>query len=172
MPLITVPDLQSYAQVTFPSGVPLTSATAAIAQASALVESHCKRRFTLVTDDALTLRWRPSIVLPDPPVVSIASLVVDGQAAEYDVDDSGRLWPRTTGTTIEVTYTHGFATIPDAVKLVVARVASRIMRNPDMRSTYTGPDGLNYSSPSDVGPRLLTGDEMTALRRYVLHKAA
>jgi hypothetical protein len=40
-----------------------------------------------------------------------------------------------------------------------------------MRTTYTGPDGLTFSASADLGPKILTGDEMTALRRFVLHKA-
>lgn len=170
--LISVEDLEAYAQVTFPEGVPLTSAEAAIAMASAQVEDHCKRSFALVEDDVITLRWRSRIVLPNPPVLEVASFLVDGRGVDYDVDDAGMLWPRATGTQISVTYTHGFAEIPQTVKLVVARVANRIMQNPQLRNTYTGPEGLTYSSPSDVGPRILTGDEMTALRRYALHRAA
>jgi hypothetical protein len=169
--LIDQADLEAYAQVTFPEALE-ASVEDALARASAAVETHCRRRFTLVEDDAITLRWRPSIVLPDPPVIEISSFSVDGRSVGYDIDASGRLWPRSTGNTIGVTYTHGFAQVPEIAKLIACRIANRIMQNPSMRSTYTGPDGLNYATPTDVGPRIMTGDEATALRHLVLHKAA
>lgn len=169
--LIKVADLEAYGQSTFTTDAHVWTAEAAIIQASAAVEDHCKRQFALVSDDEITLRWRPSIVLPNPPVIAVSVFQVDGVDADYSIDDSGRYWPRATGDQIAVTYTHGYATVPETVRLVVARVSNRIVRNPQMRSTYTGPDGLNYASASDVGPRILTGDEVTALRRYSLHKA-
>ncbi len=168
--LITIDELQAYGQTTFPEGMPLAAAELAIALASDEVESHCKRRFALVSDETITIRWRPSIVLPHPPVITVASFQVDGVDADYDIDDSGRYWPRVSGDQITVTYTHGYDPIPGTVKLVVARLANRIVRNPQMRNSYTGPEALNYQTPSDVGPRILTGDEMASLRRYTLHK--
>lgn len=48
----------------------------------------------------------------------------------------------------------------DAAKGVCKRVAGRIFTNPDQRTSYTGPDGLNYSG----GPvRVLTDDERAQL---------
>lgn len=169
--LITVPDLATYMQSSFAADKAMQSAEAAVAMASEQVETHCRRRFELVTDDVITLRWRPSIVLPDPPVVEITAFQVDGVDSEYDIDDSGRYWPANQGDQISVTYTHGFTAIPQPVRLVALRIASRIMRNPQMRSSYTGPDGLNYASPSDVGPRVLSTDEATLLRRWTLYRA-
>jgi len=51
-------------------------------------------------------------------------------------------------------------TCPAGVKAVVKRVAGRIFTNPDQRTSYTGPDGLNFSG----GPvRMLTDDEREQL---------
>ena len=54
-------------------------------------------------------------------------------------------------------------TVPVGVKLIVKRIAARLFTNPQQRSSYTGPDGLNYSG----GPvRLLTDDEREGLDPY------
>jgi hypothetical protein len=61
---------------------------------------------------------------------------------------------------------HGWdaTTCPDSVKLVVKRVAGRLLTNPQQRTNYTGPDGLNYTG----GPvRLLTDDEREQLDVWV-----
>lgn len=53
-------------------------------------------------------------------------------------------------------------TAPLAAKLVALRLAGRLMANPQQRTSYTGPEGLNYSG----GPvRLLTDDEKKSLTR-------
>ena len=57
---------------------------------------------------------------------------------------------------------HGWdaTTCPDSVKLVAKRIAGRLLTNPQQRTSYTGPDGLNYAG----GPvRLLTDDEREQL---------
>ena len=54
-------------------------------------------------------------------------------------------------------------TMPLGVALIIKRVAARLFTNPQQRSSYTGPDGLNYTG----GPvRLLTDDEREQLNAY------
>lgn len=166
--MIAVSDLEAYLQQDLSDYS--VEAEAAIGQATGVVESYCKRTFAQVVDDELTMRWRTSIVLPNPPVTEIASVLVDGAAASYEIDDSSRLWPLVRGSEIAITYTHGYATIPETVKLVAVRVAARIFKNPSMRVNYSV-DNASYQSAPDVAPRVLTGDEMAALRRYRLHSA-
>jgi hypothetical protein len=53
-------------------------------------------------------------------------------------------------------------TAPLSAKLVALRLAGRLMTNPQQRTSYSGPEGLNYSG----GPvRLLTDDEKKSLMR-------
>lgn len=60
------------------------------------------------------------------------------------------------------------ATCPDGVKAVVKRVAARLFTNPDQRTSYTGPEGLNYAG----GPvRLLTDDEREQLNPFVARRS-
>lgn len=167
--MIAISDLEAFLQQDLTDYS--VEAQAACDQASAVVEDYCKRSFAQVIDDEITLRWRPSIVLPNPPVTEISSVDVDGTAAEYDLDESGRLWPLTRGSQIVITYTHGFATIPETVKLVALRLAARIFKNPVGRVSYSV-DGQSLQGASDVSPRILTGDEMATLnRRYRLTRA-
>lgn len=142
----------------------------AVTAAWSAVESHCRRRFAMVEDDVLSLRWRPSVFLPDPPVLTISSVLVDGVESHYARDEFGMLWPRTRGESIAITYSHGFETVPDVPRLVAVRLASRLFKNPMGRVSYSA-EGMDYSSPADVSPRILTGDELSALVPYRLHRA-
>lgn len=167
--MIAISDLEAFLQQDLTDYT--VEAQAACDQASAVVEDYCKRSFAEVEDDEITMRWRPSIVLPDPPVTTITSVEVDGEATEYEIDASGRLWPATKGDQITIVYTHGFATIPDTVRLVALRLASRIFKNPTGRVSYSV-EGQSLQGATDVSPRILTGDEMTILnRRYRIKKA-
>lgn len=167
--MIAISDLEAFLQQKLTDYE--VEAQAACDQASAVVEDYCKRSFAQVVDDVLTMRWRPCILLPDPPVTEIASVTVDDQPAEYELDLSGRLWPMTRGSQITITYTHGYATIPDTVRLVALRLAGRIFKNPNGRVSYSV-DGQSIQTAADVSPRILTGDEMAMLnRRYRLKKA-
>lgn len=167
--MIAISDLEAFLQQNL-SDYPV-EAQAACDLATAVVEDYCKRSFAQVENDEITMRWRPCILMSNPPVTSIASVTVDGQNAEYELDFSGRLWPKTRGEQITITYTHGYATIPDTVRLVALRLASRIFKNPNGRVSYSV-DGQSIQTASDVSPRILTGDEMAILnRRYRLKKA-
>lgn len=167
--MIAISDLEAFLQQDLSDYQ--VEAQAACDQASAVVQDYCKRSFALVEDDVLTMRWRPSIVLPDPPVTQISSFEIDGEAAPYEIDESGRLWPMARGEEIVITYTHGFATIPETPRLVAIRLASRIFKNPTGKVSYSA-DTMNYQGVSDVSPRILTGDEMATLnRRYRLKRA-
>ncbi len=54
-------------------------------------------------------------------------------------------------------------TCPGAVRLVATRLAARLFTNPQQRTSYSGPEGLNYAG----GPvRLLTDDEREMLAIY------
>jgi hypothetical protein len=52
---------------------------------------------------------------------------------------------------------------PAPVKLVALRLAARLFTNPQQRTSYAGPEGLNYSG----GPvRLFTDDEREILNEF------
>lgn len=111
-------------------------------------------------------------MLPDPPVVSITSVVIDGVEVSYSRDSQGRIvaegcWDDD----VTVTYSHGFATMPDAVAMVAVRVAARTFKNPMGRISYSV-DGQSYQTPGEVAPRLLTDDEKLMLKPLRLHRVS
>lgn len=167
--MISISDLEAFLQQVLGEDYPV-EAQAACDMATSVVEEYCKRSFARVADDELTLRWRPSIVLPNPPVTAVTSFEVDGEPATYDLDESGRIWPTVRGDSINLTYTHGYAKVPEAVRLVAVRIAARIFKNPQGRVSYSA-DSLQFQGSPETSPRILTDNEMGILRRYRLHTA-
>ncbi len=166
--LATIEELGSFLQQSLADFQ--TEADLALQLSSAAVRSHCRRTFDYVEDDTITLPWRSRIFLPNPPVLIIGEVTLDDAAIAYDLDGSGGMWiDGSAGATVAITYTHGFATIPDDVRLVVLRLASRIFKNPTGRVAYNA-DSLNYAGAADVSPRIITGDEIAILRRWRLHR--
>lgn len=153
----------------------------ALALASAAVRNHCRRTFEFVEDDEINVPYRSRIFLPNPPVVSISSVQVDGKDVSYQRDAAGAIWltdrldervllePITTLSTVTIVYTHGLQEIPEEAKLVTLRLASRIFKNPTGRVSFNA-DSLNYQGATDIAPRILTGDEAAILRRWRLHR--
>lgn len=143
----------------------------ALALASAAVRNHCRRTFDYVEDDEITLPYRQRLFVPNPPIVSISSVQVDGVEVSYLRDASGAIYVAdgTDDSTVTIIYTHGLESIPDEVKLVTLRLASRIFKNPTGRVSYNA-DSLNYQGAIDVAPRILTGDEAMLLKRWRLHR--
>jgi len=109
----------------------------AIVEATAAIRNYCHQTIELVADDEYTFDvWSPcwKLFLPELPVISVASVVEDEETLtvtdDYKLANHGQLvrvdqrWP--VGVQIvTVTYTHGYATIPDDVVAVCARAAAR-----------------------------------------------
>lgn len=131
----TIDDLEAFLQVVIPDGN--ASATAAIAAASAAIQNYCRQRIEQVAADVLTLTveaHRSVIVLPEQPVTAVASVVEDGTTLTVGTDyrwtaagllvRQSRAW-NSGWQEVVVTYTHGYATIPDDLKAVCIRAAAR-----------------------------------------------
>lgn len=135
------------------------------------------RRFTrqhisLVEDDEVVLygNWSSRLVLPQRPVVSVSALAVDGRTVTVTERNLVRdiLWRSCGGagnwggphSKVEVTYTHGFATIPESVKGACLDAAIRLVSNPG-DATQESLEG--YSVTYAVGG-VLTADEKADLR--------
>lgn len=131
----TIADLEAFLQVVI--GTPNASAEAAIAGASAAIQNYTRQRIEQVANDVLTLTievYRSVILLPELPVTAVASVVEDGTALtvgdQYRWTSAGLLvrQSRPWGSgwqDVVVTYTHGYATIPDDLKEVCKRAAAR-----------------------------------------------
>lgn len=137
MALCTVTDIENFLLVTIHTDAAKNaSALRAIDEATEAIKNYCHQVIELVAGDAITLDCvgGTKIFLPQVPVISVASVVEDGEALvvtdDYILGQYGILhrvdddWA--TGIQIvTLTYTHGYATIPDDVVGVCTRAASR-----------------------------------------------
>ena len=171
--LITVADLASYLQQGFPDGD--TSAAGACAGAVAAVRTWTRRRITALDDDTTIVAGSSRIVLPNGPVRSVSSVLVDETetvtAWEIRPDDAiqwiGSPFTAPTSTeTVTVEYDSGYADGDyrlEVARLVALRIASRIYQNPLDRNQFSGPENLSYNPALASVSRLLTLDEQMML---------
>jgi hypothetical protein len=140
----------------------VTRATTLLALASELIVDEVKQELSLVTDDQMELPGTTDdrIELPERPVVSVASVTLDGQAlaeggdwylegdtifrvaTPLEILDGNLIadpyaYPFGVGfgspeQTITITYTHGYAAdaIPGTVKAVCLEAVVRVWVNP------------------------------------------
>jgi hypothetical protein len=137
MGFCTVTDIENFLMVTIHTdAVKNASALRAIAEATEAIKNYCHQQIELVTEtitlDYDGVGWK--IFLPELPVVSVASVIEDGDTLvvddDYKLGQHGILrrvdddWA--TGTQIvQITYTHGYTTIPDDIVGVCTRAAAR-----------------------------------------------
>jgi hypothetical protein len=108
----------------------------AIEEATAVIKNYCNQNIEQSQDDTVLLDGTGSakLFLPELPVTKIARVEVSGvllDPAYYALAENGVLWRKhdvwTVGArNISVTYDHGYASIPDDVKGVCYRSASRL----------------------------------------------
>ena len=169
-PLVSPADLATYLQQDLSEYE--SEAEYAVALGSAAVRAFCRRTLTLVEDDERTFRWRPEIVLPDPPVIQVSSVIIGDESVEWDRDSRGRLLvDGCSDDDVTVTYSHGYAVLPAEAVMVAVRVAARTFKNPMGRTGYSV-DGASYQYPGEVAPRLLTDDEKLMLKPLRLYRVS
>lgn len=140
-PFATAADL---AAATQRSELDPAAADLALASASAVIRSWTRQSITQVIDDVVTLRvlHHSELVLPQRPVTSVSRVRVNSLTLLDWVLSGDRLlrtggWRRLPGTTtypdpglVEVTYTHGYAEIPDEIRAVCLDLAAMTLTNP------------------------------------------
>ena len=151
-------------------------ATGLIEQASGLVQRTTRQTITQVVGDVITLpaTYTSLLMLPELPVTAVASLVYDGSTwtdgTDYAWTTSGlivtagryaAIWSRPT----VVTYTHGYATVPDDIVSIVIDMSARAWQNP--RGVLSEQIGT-YSARYPAGQTGLTvmPDEAMLLHQY------
>jgi hypothetical protein len=151
-------------------------ALAALEQASAVVEGYLGYPVELVEDEEVVLDGSGTkvLLLPSYPVTDVASVTVDGEVLDvedYEWSRTGEL--RRSGTwpvalrSVEVTYSHGYATVPALIVAVVAALAGRIYATPlTVRQESMGAYSVTYSG--NGGPSLQAAELMMldAYRRW------
>lgn len=188
MPFATTDELADWLGYTITE---TARATLMLEVATGKIQSWTRQTIEQVINDAVELKgtWEPVLKLPQRPVTAVASVTIDGTAltvtddyvvvkdelrrpnAEYHnwQAPSSDFYPFTqTGwggpsAIVAVTYTHGFATIPDDVKGVCLSLAGRAFTNPEMAAMRTVD-----SQTFQYGPRHLdlTDGEKDVLAKY------
>lgn len=173
MSLVTTSELSTFTQLSIPAGTVTTEAQAACDRATAMVRAYARRKITQATETETLAVVVDTINLTHTPVQSVTSITIGGSAVTgYTLRADGSiLLPSdyVQGTTASLVYVSGYAASDyrlDVAKAVAVRIAARLWTNPDSRTSYTGPDALNYSSTPDL-VRLLTADERVMLQPCV-----
>ncbi len=130
----TITDIANFLQITIPAGS--ASATRAITEASAAIQNYCRQRLEGVDDDEITLDCNggTKIFLPELPVIEVSEVVEDGieltEITDYKLGQHGILHRISVSwkagiQIVTVTYSHGYATLPDDIVSICLRAAAR-----------------------------------------------
>lgn len=146
-------------------------AIAALDAATAMIQALTNQTLEQVEDDVLVLdgSGTRALLLPEFPVTEVSSVELDGvalAASEYQwsadgyLRRAGSVWPADLRN-IEVTYTHGYATLPTLIVSMTAKLAARLYQVPaSVRQETIGSYSTSYVSPT------LQADELALLDRY------
>lgn len=196
----TVVHVEDFLQVEISDAAKIDSCERAIAEATAAIRNYCHQYIEQVEDDAYTfdveVSRRKKLFLPELPVTSVASVVEDGTTLtegddeDYQLANHGVLhriddyWAKGVQI-VTVTYTHGYATIPDDIVGVCTRAAARSYQAglraadaeavPGVESKSIGDFSVSYSSGAGgvgegvmgaSGSRMLLLSEKDILDKY------
>lgn len=182
--LATVEDLEDRLGISITD---TTRAQAILDDVSAVVRAYTGQQFDLVADDEVRLRVRNgSLRLPQRPVTAVSAVAnVDGDSVDFTWDSgesvqlegfaalrtSFEVEPfRTRDPWVDVTYSHGYATVPTDVVAVVCQIAGRAYgRTADTTGvTQESIAGYSYSvgAAAAAGPAGMLADERRILDLY------
>lgn len=166
-----------------------------LAWASGLIQLETKQTVSLVAGDTLTRPgdYSSRIRLPQRPVVSIASVTVDGVAQTLgtdfylDGDELVRIGPLPDSSfglpgsgwgypwkNIVIVYTHGYAVVPKLVKAIAMEMVVRVWVNPGSVIQESIAGVQTAYAPYSAPPRglLLTDDEKNALNKLLRYNTS
>jgi len=196
----TFEDVEHLLQVAISTAAQISSIIRAIEEATAAIQNYTHQEIQQSVDDAITLDVAGNstrLYLPELPVTAVASVVEDGETLTEGSDEDYQLgqWGvlhRVSGNwaagvqIVTVTYTHGYATIPDDVAAVCTRAAARAYQAglrasemdgvPGVQAESLGDHSITYSSEGGGGigegvlgasaSRMLLLSEKDMLNRY------
>ena len=157
-PFFTADDLAAWLQL---DTINSDTATLLAQLASDVIRDELRLQVDKVVDDEITM-WGDNgeiLLLPQRPVTAVSSVILDNQALVpvvqdatstllmYDWRPDGRLyrivyggsfyagelmfkWPN--GVPVRITYSHGWDTVPSALKSVALQIAATAYTNPEM----------------------------------------
>lgn len=164
----TVADVEEFLQVDISSDADkLASCQRAISEASEAIRNYCRQQIDLVEDDAYSFdvatARQTRLFLPELPVVSVASVVEDGETLvegadeDYQLGLHGILY-RKNGywacgvQIVTVTYSHGYDAydgLPQDIVDVCTRAASRAYQAGLKAADAEGVPGIGAKSLGD-----------------------
>lgn len=185
--LASTADLQNYLQN---PAINTAAADLALTLATALIQNQTRQHLFYVADDTVVLvGGQRRLFLPERPVIGTPVVTALAPSALYRYDPPDQLtygippgalaasfysnapdamrgvWPLQ----VEVTYSHGYQTIPDDLRAVCLSVASRAVTNPQgLRGETLGPYAIQYAGGGDIltAGVALTSAEQRLLDRY------
>ena len=181
--MVTVAELASYLQ----ADVDTATATLAVDAAEGLVRGYCRQTLTSATSTSVVLPIDVTdfgylVRLPERPVTAVTSVSVSGTSYTVDEDYAWDgmsshlrlatiVYPSATfsdSPVATVTYTHGYATVPDDLVAVVLSIGARIYDNPrGMRQeSVEGYTYLRGGAGDDILGATPSKAEMMVLNRY------
>jgi hypothetical protein len=169
--IITVLDLENFMGREFTPEEEVQAA-AIIESVTAVIEDEVDASFEFVEDDVMITQADGHGILEfnERPIVDVTSVTkvdeteVDGW--EFDgLSTIYNLWPNQV---VIVTYSHGFETVPRAIKTVALGMASRIVYNPaGLRQETVGAISVTYPGiGGEAGTVNLSALERKILERY------
>lgn len=160
------------------TGARLTQATLGLEMATAMIQGWTRRRLERVDGDVVALPGTRDreLVLPAWPVVSVATVKLDGVAvAATSYRRVGQSLFRELGWgepggIVEVTYTHGYDPIPEDIRVVTLQMAARSLQNPlGIRQEGIGSYSVTYAGD---GPGIGDDPLLASLSRYRVRAAS
>jgi hypothetical protein len=173
-PLATSADLEAYLQRSIDAG----QAEMALRLASAVVRGYTGQQISFVASDVMVLEGGgPTVILPQRPVVvdednpiTVVELAEYGRAAltmREDLtyrryQDELRRYCGTWSPRVQVTYSHGYATVPGDIVAAVLDIAGRSLTNPSgLRSVTIDDYSRTYASETFGGASLSAANKLT-----------
>lgn len=164
-PLATGSDLAAFLQ----RDIDQATAVLALRLASGTVRRFTRQTLSLVVDDTIVRipQHAAKLVLPQRPVVAVTAVTVLGEPSTDWVLEGDALvrecgWPN--GATI--TYTHGYADIPDDIQGIVLGLAASTMTNPGGLRSQSIDDYSETYATETLGAGKLTDADKDILRNY------
>jgi len=155
----TVTDIEHFLQIPIPAAK-VDAANRAIGEATAAIQNYCHQVLEAVAGETIILDCAGGtrLFLPELPVTALTSVIEDGDLLvvddDYKLGQHGILHRIDTTWTvgiqiIEITYSHGFAVIPDDIISIATRAASRAYQAGLRAEEMSGISGVTALSLGD-----------------------
>lgn len=153
-------DIEAFLQLPITTAVQIASAEMALKDATAAIRNYCRQHLERVNGETVTLDSPGGVrlFLPELPVLSVSSVVEDGETLVVDDDYKlgqhgilhriGSKWMAGIQI-VEITYSHGYIIIPDDIVAVCVRAASRAYQAGLKAADSAGIPGIASKSLGD-----------------------